>query len=55
MDLHLINIESGESQSTLYCFIDDLTMRDITAIIAEIEKTIPCQHLTVLGEQVILN
>lgn len=55
MDLHLINIESGESQSTLYCYIDNLSMHDITAIIAEIEKVHYCKHISVLGEQIILN
>jgi hypothetical protein len=55
MDLHLINIETGESQNTLYCFIDHLSMHDITAIIGEIGRTIPCEPIIILGEQVILN
>jgi hypothetical protein len=55
MDLHLINIESGESQSTLYCFIDHLSMHDITSIITGLEKIGPCEQLSILGGEIILN
>jgi hypothetical protein len=55
MDPHLINLESGQSQNTLFCYTEDLSIGEIDAIITGIERSVVCENLTVLGELIILN
>ncbi len=55
MDPHLINLESGQSQNTLFCYADDLSIDEIGAIITGIERSVVSENLSVLGELIILN
>jgi len=56
MDLHLINLETGESfEKKMYCYTENLSIHEISKIISVDEKNQGVNKLWILGLPVNVN